>query len=164
MKLRISDIIQDSIVDGKGIRLTVFTQGCPHNCPQCHNPQTHSFEAGKEMDTNMIIQLMKENPLLDGITLSGGEPFVQAKGCAEIARDVHKNHLNVWTYTGYTYEQILNSKKKDWLDLLYETDVLVDGQFLAEKRSIELSFRGSSNQRIIDVQKSLKEKKVVLIQ
>lgn len=163
MKLHISNIIQDSIVDGKGIRLTVFTQGCPHNCPQCHNPQTHSFEGGTEIDTNTIIVSAKENPLLDGITLSGGEPFVQAKACAEIAKGVHKNHLNVWTYTGYTYEQILNSQKKDWLDLLYETDVLVDGRFLVEKRSIELSFRGSSNQRIIDVQKSLKENKVIFI-
>lgn len=163
MNLRVSDIIQDSIVDGKGIRMTIFTQGCPHDCLHCHNPQTHSFEGGKEMDTNKIIEIAKENLLLDGVTLSGGEPFVQAQACAEIAETIRKNHLNVWTYTGYTYEQILFSQKKDWLHLLYQTDVLVDGPFLAEKRSIELLFRGSSNQRIIDVQKSLQQNKVILI-
>ena len=154
MKIRISDIIDDSIVDGKGIRFTIFTQGCFHNCKECHNPSTHDINGGREGDTKKICELIKQNPLLDGITLSGGEPFLQVEPCIELANTAHEIGLDVWAYTGFTYEDLLldNNKKL----LLENVDVLVDGKFDHNKKSLDLDFRGSSNQRIIDVRKSLK--------
>ena len=154
MKIRIAGIVDDSIVDGPGFRLTVFTQGCPHHCPGCHNPQTHDFSGGRDGDTGEIIAQMQENPLLDGVTLSGGEPFCQPVACAEIARAARTAGLNVWSYSGYTFE-VLYAGKEEWRMLLNELDVLVDGPFLLEKRTLECRFRGSSNQRLIDVPKSL---------
>ncbi len=153
MKIRVSEIVDDSIVDGAGIRLAIFTQGCIHNCPGCHNPQTHNVNGGKEMDTREIISLMAENPLLDGITLTGGEPFVQAEQCAELATEAHKLKLNVWTYTGYTIEEIEKNANPNFKHLLENTDVLVDGKFIEAQKSMELKFRGSSNQRVIDMAK-----------
>ena len=154
MKIKVSSVINDSIVDGPGIRLAVFTQGCIHNCPSCHNPQTHDINGGKETTTERIIEVMAENPLLDGVTLTGGDPFVQAKECSEIAKGAHNLGLNVWTYTGYTYEQILNSGNKDFLSLLGNTDVLIDGPFILSERSLNLKFKGSKNQRVIDMKKT----------
>ena len=156
MKFRIAGIANDSIVDGPGLRLTVFTQGCPHRCPGCHNPQTHDFAAGIEGDTDEIIAKMKRNPLLDGVTLSGGEPFSQPEPCAEIARAARSMGLNVWSYSGYTFEELLGQGSEAQRALLEELDVLVDGRFVLEKRSLECRFRGSSNQRLIDVPASLK--------
>lgn len=156
MTIRIAGIVNDSIVDGTGMRFTVFTQGCPHHCPGCHNPQTHDFAGGTQADTDEIIALFRKNPLLDGITLSGGEPFCQSTACLKLARAAHASSLNVWVYSGYTYEELL-SGHADWRALLDETDVLVDGRFQMEKRSLECRFRGSSNQRLIDVPASLKQ-------
>ncbi|MBQ8506009.1 MAG: anaerobic ribonucleoside-triphosphate reductase activating protein [Clostridia bacterium] len=155
MKIRIAGIVNDSIVDGPGFRLTIFTQGCPHHCPGCHNPQTHDFSGGREEETAKILDQMRENPLLDGITLSGGEPFCQSGACAEIARGARAAGLNVWCYTGYTFEELV-AGKSEWMELLREIDVLVDGRFILEKKTLECRFRGSSNQRLIDVKKSLK--------
>ncbi len=155
MKLRISDYISDSIVDGPGLRLTVFTQGCPHSCVGCHNPQTHDPKGGREIDADEIIVPMAENPLLDGLTLSGGEPFLQSAACAFLAQRAHSLGLNVWTYTGYTYEELTDGGREDFLTLLRETDVLIDGRFLIAERSLEVPFRGSRNQRLIDVKRSL---------
>jgi len=152
--------VNDSIVDGPGLRLTVFTQGCPHHCPGCHNPQSHSFEGGQLRDIDEILTMAKENPLLDGITLSGGEPFCQPEACAQIAVGAHKLGLNVWCYTGYSYENLLASKEKR--ALLEQVDILVDGPFILEERSLDIRFRGSKNQRIIDVKNSLLENRVVL--
>lgn len=154
MQIRIAGIVKESIVDGPGFRLAVFTQGCPHRCPGCHNPQTHDFEAGKWMDTSEIARFATENPLLDGVTFSGGEPFCQPEACAEIAREAKKAGLNIWSYSGYTFEQLLNGKK-EYMVLLEQLDVLVDGPFILEKRTLDMRFRGSSNQRLIDVKKSL---------
>ncbi len=154
MKLRIAGVVNDSIVDGPGLRLTIFTQGCPHACPGCHNPQTHDFAGGREVDTAEILRMMADNPLLDGITLSGGEPFSQSEACAELACAAHADGLNVWCYSGYTFEQLLDGKA-EWRSLLNQLDVLVDGPFILEKRTLECRFRGSSNQRLIDVQQSL---------
>lgn len=162
MRISLSGITGDSIVDGPGLRLTIFTQGCLHHCPGCHNPQTHDPEGGSWADTEDILAAAAENPLLDGITLSGGDPFLQPVPCLALAEGAHKIGLNVWTYTGYTWEALLEENDADKLALLKETDVLVDGPFLLAERSLELRFCGSRNQRLIDVKKSLAEGKVVL--
>lgn len=153
MKLRVAGIIEESIVDGPGIRLVVFTQGCKHNCIGCHNPETHSFTGGKLIDIDSIVHMVKSNPLLDGITLSGGEPFEQVKECAILAKKVKELGLSVVTYTGYTFEEIL--KNRNLRELLIYTDILIDGKFDIRKKSLILKFRGSTNQRIIDVKKYL---------
>ena len=164
MKLRIAGIANDSIVDGSGLRLTVFTQGCPHRCPGCHNPQTHDFAGGSERDTDDIIARIKKNPLLDGVTLSGGEPFCQPEACVEIARAAKEMGLNVWSYSGYTFEELIEQGTEAQKAFLQELDVLVDGRFELEKRSLECKFRGSSNQRLIDVPASLKLGQVVEVE
>lgn len=149
MKIRIAGIVDDSIVDGEGVRLTVFTQGCPHHCHGCHNPQTWNLTGGHEIDTEEIVQKLKANPLLSGITFSGGEPFLQPAPLAEIARAAHKLGLDVWSYTGFTLEEL--KKRTDVQQLLNEVDVLVDGPYVEALRDLTLRFRGSSNQRIIDL-------------
>lgn len=160
MNIRIAGIVNDSIVDGPGFRLAIFTQGCPHHCKGCHNPNTHAFDGGKLGETRDIIEKMQENELLDGITLTGGEPFCQPEACLELARAAHHAGLNVWSYSGYTFEE-LQKGQSEWLALLKEVDVLVDGRFILEKRTLECRFRGSSNQRLIDVPKSLEAGRVV---
>ena len=162
MRISLSGVTGDSIVDGPGLRLTIFTQGCLHHCPGCHNPQTHDPEGGSWADTEDILAAAAENPLLDGITLSGGDPFLQPVPCLALAEGAHKIGLNVWTYTGYTWEALLEENDAEKLALLKETDVLVDGPFLLAERSLELRFCGSRNQRLINVKKSLAEDKVVL--
>lgn len=151
MQIRIAGTMNDSIVDGPGLRYTVFTQGCPHGCPGCHNPQSHDFGGGRAVQTEEIIAQIWGNPLLDGVTLSGGEPFCQPEACLAIARAAHEAGLNVWAYSGYTYEQLLEKAP----NLLREVDVLVDGPFVLAQRSLEIKFRGSRNQRLIDVKRSL---------
>lgn len=162
MDICISDIINDSIVDGKGMRLTVFTQGCPHNCKGCHNPQTHDFNGGKIVDTDSIIKIAIENPLLDGITLSGGEPFMQPEACLDIAIKAKKHGLNIWTYTGFTFEEIINSNDNKKIELLKNTDILVDGKFIEEQRSLDILFCGSRNQRIIDIKKTFENNTIII--
>lgn len=155
MDIRIAGTVDDSIVDGPGFRYTVFTQGCFHHCPGCHNPETHDFAGGRVVDTETILAQIRQNPLLDGLTLSGGDPMEQPLPCAELARQAHALGLNVWCYTGYTLEQLLSAAVPDRLALLRETDVLVDGPFLLDQRSLELKYCGSRNQRLIDVKKTL---------
>lgn len=162
MRISLSGVTGDSIVDGPGIRLTIFTQGCPHHCPGCHNPQTHDSNGGSWGDTEDILQAAAENPLLDGITLSGGDPFMQPVPCLALAKGAHKLGLNVWTYTGYTWEALWAENDPEKLALLKETDVLVDGPFLLAERSLELRYKGSKNQRTIDVKRSLETGEVVL--
>ena len=155
MDIRIAGTVDDSIVDGPGFRYTVFTQGCSHHCPGCHNPETHDFAGGRTVDTDAIVAQMRANPLLDGLTLSWGDPMEQPAPCAELARQAHALGLNVWCYTGYTLEQLLQEADPDRMALLRETDVLVDGPFLLAQRSLELKYCGSRNQRLIDVKKTL---------
>ena len=162
MKISLSGVTGDSIVDGPGIRLTIFTQGCPHNCPGCHNPQTHDPNGGSWGDTEDILAAAAENPLLDGITLSGGDPFMQPVPCLELAKGALKIGLNVWTYTGYTWEALWQENAPEKIALLKESDVVIDGPFLLAERSLELKFKGSRNQRTIDVKKSLEAGEVVL--
>lgn len=160
MNIRIAGLVNDSIVDGPGFRFTVFTQGCPHHCAGCHNPQTHDFQGGEDVDTEEIITRIRKNPLLDGITLSGGEPFCQSEACTEIAKAAKKMGLNVWSYSGYTFEELI-SGKDEWRKLLQELDVLVDGRFELDKRTLECRFRGSWNQRLVDVPASLEQRSVI---
>ena len=139
--IRLYGLVTDSIVDGPGFRTSIFTQGCPHHCPGCHNPGSHDFDAGTVYALDDVEAKFSKNPLLDGVTLTGGEPFCQAAACAELARRAHARGLNVWTYTGYTYEKLR--------DLLSE-------------RSLELDFRGSRNQRLIDLGKTRAAGEIVL--
>lgn len=160
--MRIANTVSDSIVDGPGLRFTVFTQGCPHGCPGCHNPETHPPEGGLEASVEELGAQMLANPLTDGLTLSGGDPFLQGEDCARLAHIAHERGLNVWAYTGYTYEKLLELGKPGQLALLAEIDVLVDGPFVMAKKSYEARFRGSTNQRLIDMNKTRAAGKLVL--
>lgn len=149
-KLRISGIADDSIVDGTGIRFTIFTQGCLHNCKGCHNPQTHSPDGGYVVDTDDLFAQISENILLDGVTFSGGEPMLQAEPLVELAKRIKRElHLNLIIYTGYTYEELLAMQDENVNALLDLADVLIDGRYIDSKRDLSLLYRGSSNQRII---------------
>lgn len=163
MKIRLAaDLQTDSIVDGLGIRTVVWTQGCSHNCPNCHNPFTHDFNGGELVDIKDVIDAIYDLEGQTGVTFSGGDPMFQPKACAVLAKIVHEMGMNVWAYTGFTYEQLLEKGNDDILEFLGEIDVLVDGKFDPNKKSLDLEFRGSSNQRIIDVPKSLENHKVIL--
>lgn len=159
--MRIAGLTQDSIVDGPGFRFTVFVQGCGHHCEGCHNPQTHDPCGGTEMTAEEVIREMRSNPLTDGLTLSGGEPFDQPEDCLVLAKAAHESGLNVWAYSGYRFDQLLVDDKKS--ALLQEVDVLIDGPFVLAQRSLALAWRGSRNQRIIDVKQSLAAGEVVII-
>jgi len=153
--MKIANFIQDSIVDGPGFRFTLFTQGCPHHCPGCHNPEALDFAGGREVPVEELIAEMLKNPMTDGLTLSGGEPFAQAEGCAELAAAARAHGLNVWAYSGWTFEALLKEPMPGARKLLELCDVLVDGPFVLARRSLSLLWRGSANQRVLDVQKSL---------
>ncbi|MEG0766026.1 MAG: anaerobic ribonucleoside-triphosphate reductase activating protein [Pseudoflavonifractor sp.] len=162
--MRIANTISDSIVDGPGLRFTVFTQGCTHHCLGCHNPDTHDPAGGREVSLGDLIALLGKNPLTDGLTLSGGDPFFQAADCALLAQEAQRQGKSVWTYTGYTWEQIRAAENPDWDALLAATDVLVDGPFLMAQKSYAALFRGSSNQRLIDLAKTNRAGHLVLWQ
>lgn len=151
MYLPVSGIEAESIVDGPGYRFTIFTQGCPHRCPGCHNPQTHPMEGGELVEIGLLLAEILKNPLLTGVTFSGGEPFLHAGVLAELAGRIHAHGLNVITYSGYTYEELTAGGEHQWKKLLDETDYLIDGPFLLAQKSLQLKFRGSKNQRIIDM-------------
>ncbi|MGG0187805.1 anaerobic ribonucleoside-triphosphate reductase activating protein [Bacillus rhizoplanae] len=146
--MRVMNIIHDSVVDGEGLRTVVFFAGCPHRCFGCHNPQSWNINNGTEVTKEEIIKEIEKNPLTD-VTFSGGDPFFQAAEVKVIAKAVKKMKKNLWIYTGYTLEEIQNSRNNDMIGLLQYADVLVDGRFELEKRDLTLPFRGSSNQRII---------------
>ena len=160
--IRLYGMVNDSIVDGPGYRFSVFTQGCPHHCEGCHNPESHDPEGGTLYTLDEVEKLFSANPLLSGITLSGGEPFMQPAACAELARRAHAKGLDVWTYTGSTLEAHQQSDDPAVHALLNETDVLVDGPFILAQRSLELLYCGSKNQRIIDMNKTRQQGEIVL--
>ena len=166
MKLKINNYISESYVDGPGIRFTVFTQGCIHNCPGCHNPQTHDFNKGIYFDNEKIVELMNRNPVIEGLTLSGGDPLMQIDECLDLAKMVKNQDKNydIVLYTGYTFEQIIEMGKNNdnLMELLKYIDYLIDGPFILKLRDLELNYCGSSNQRVIDVQKTLKENKIII--
>ena len=165
MKLQIAGIVDDSIVDGDGCRLTVFVQGCARRCPGCQNPETQPMEGGHAIDTAAILQQMAENPILSGVTFSGGEPFLQPAPLASLARAVHQRGLDVWSYSGYTLEELQARAQADRATraLLAEVDVLVDGPYEEAERDLTLHFRGSRNQRVIDMKQTKKAGRVVLL-
>ena len=203
--IRLFGTVNDSIVDGPGMRFSVFVQGCSHHCPGCHNPESWAFDAGEEVAIDDVVERIFENKLVSGVTLSGGDPFEQPAACAEIARRVKAAGRNVWVYTGYLYEDLLQriaalpdgvavavgagadagagadiataaneaakapsvaerERLEAVRDLLAYADVLVDGPFVQAKRSLGLKYRGSSNQRLIDMNKTRKAGRVVLWQ
>ena len=151
--LRVAGVVRESIVDGPGLRFTVFAQGCPHGCPGCHNPATHDFAGGTVQTPAALLAEIRRDPLLSGVTFSGGEPFSQAGAFAELARQVRALGLNVLVYTGWTYEQLCAgaAAHPDWTALLEAADYLVDGPFVQAERDLTLPFRGSRNQRILDM-------------
>jgi len=155
--MRIAGIIHDSIVDGPGLRFVVFTQGCMLKCEGCHNPDTWDPGNGTEVPVSDIITDMLSNPLTDGLTLSGGEPFEQAADCARLAAVAVENGLSVWVFSGKTYEELNRESKSkpDIRKLMSLTNVLVDGRFIASERTLSQKWCGSKNQRLIDIQKSI---------
>ena len=152
--LNLSGIISDSIVDGPGIRTTIFCQGCPHHCPGCHNPETWDFGCGTDVPVEDLVDVVGSNPLCRGVTFSGGEPFAQAEGFAKLADLLKEAGYEVASYSGYTFEQLLHGTPAQQA-LLSRLDVLIDGPFVLAERSLQLVFRGSRNQRVLDVPKSL---------
>lgn len=165
-KLNLSGTVNDSIVDGPGIRYVIFVQGCPHHCLGCHNPQTHDFNGGKIVDMEKILSEIRDNPLLGGVTFSGGEPFCQPEALADLGREIKAMNKHLMVYSGYTYEQLLELGKKRpaILELLALADVLVDGPFVEAEKDLSLSFRGSANQRLIDLKKTEEYGTVTLYQ
>ena len=157
--LQVAGIVKDSVVDGPGIRLAVFVQGCPHQCPGCHNQHTQAFAGGKTMTVDEILRMLQENPFWN-LTLSGGEPFAQAAACTALAQGARALGKHVTTYTGGIYEELLSDPAMR--PLVEASDLLIDGPFVQAQRTLEEPFRGSSNQRVIDVQKSLTCGEVVL--
>lgn len=155
-----ADIQPDSILDGSGIRTVIWFQGCLHNCKGCQNPETHDMNGGIVVDVDELKMKLKNLKYQSGITLSGGDPFFQPEAALEIAKFAKSVGLNVWAYTGFTYEALLSDKSR--LDLLKYVDVLVDGKFMIDKKSLNCKFRGSTNQRLINVKKSMEAGGVVL--
>lgn len=154
--IKVCGIVGESITDGPGFRFALFVQGCPHNCPGCHNPQTHPFEGGESLTAQEIFAMIKKNPLIRGVTFSGGEPMCQSEALLPLAKMIKEAGMELAIYTGYTFEEIAKDP------LLAYADVVVDGRFMMDEKSYELKFKGSRNQRVIDVKKSLEAGKVVL--
>lgn len=163
MELRINGIVRESVVDGPGIRYVIFAQGCDHYCPDCHNPDTHDHFGGKKVETEKILADLKAVRLLKGVTFSGGEPFLQAKVLAFLGRKIKDVGLDLVTYTGYLFEDLLERSKQnpEYLELLQTTDLLIDGPFVLALRDLNLLYRGSTNQRIIEVPQSLKKGRAI---
>lgn len=155
--IRLSGIIHESLVNGPGIRRVFFSQGCKHNCKECFNPETHSFDGGELRDMDELIEDLRSNPIIGGVTFSGGDPFEQADKFSYMAQRIKELGLNIWCYTGYKFEYILNNLKDNeaWDKLINNIDVLVDGRFEITLRDESIKYRGSSNQRVIDVKSSL---------
>ncbi|MEI6286425.1 MAG: anaerobic ribonucleoside-triphosphate reductase activating protein [Bacillota bacterium] len=167
MSIRIAGIITESVVDGPGLRLVLFCQGCYHNCPGCHNPDTHDLSGGTEVKQEQVMKLIDEAPLIRGVTFSGGEPMLQAEQLLTIARYVKfvKNY-DLVTFTGFVYEDLLRIAEENNAvrELLQLTDWLIDGPYLEKERDLSIAFRGSRNQRIVDVQRSIVEKQTVTVE
>lgn len=158
--LSILDIIEDTTVDGPGFRTAVYAAGCPNRCPGCHNPESWDIDHGHRMSTEEILKIVLADPFAD-VTFSGGDPMFQPEEFAQLAHDIkQRSRKNIWCYTGYIFEDLLRNPKQT--QLLKYIDVLVDGKFEEKLRDEELCFRGSSNQRLIDVQASLKRDETVL--
>lgn len=165
MRIRIAGITHESLVDGPGLRTVIWGQGCPHGCPGCHNVHTQDPAGGAEVGIEEIFRQTDRSFLAQGITLSGGEPFLQPAAFARLAGYAREKGLDVWAYTGFTFEKLLQLSEQQpaVLELLRAVDVLVDGPFVEAEKDLNLVFRGSGNQRIIDVPRSLDKKAPVVI-
>jgi anaerobic ribonucleoside-triphosphate reductase activating protein len=151
--LRILNILEDTMVDGPGFRTSIYCAGCRHRCAGCHNPQSWAFDGGHDMTVDQIMRIIEADPYTQGVTFSGGDPMYQAKAFAELARQIHRRtQKDIWCYTGFTFESLIHDDQRE---LLAELDVLVDGPYIQSLRDTDLLFRGSSNQRLIDVQASI---------
>jgi len=159
-KLKLSGVVKESTVDGPGLRYTIFAQGCPHECKGCHNPDSHDFDGGYEQDIASLAKDIKKNKYLSGITLSGGEPFCQAAAFCTLC-DILPG-IQVIVYSGYTFDEIIANE--DFMPLLLKTDILIDGRYEEETKNPLLIFRGSENQRVIDVKQSLLQNKIIEIE
>ncbi|MHB1392297.1 MAG: anaerobic ribonucleoside-triphosphate reductase activating protein [Clostridia bacterium] len=162
MELRVAGIVKESVVDGPGFRYVIFAQGCTHGCKGCHNPDTHALDRGYGVDTDSLVEDIKQSRYIDGVTFSGGEPLLQAEAFIHIAEKLKESNINIVCYTGFTFEELVESKDECCIKLLGLTDMLIDGPYMEELKDISLTYRGSTNQRIIDVKSSIREKKVVL--
>lgn len=151
--------IENTIVDGPDVRLYIAFQGCRHNCPGCFNPSCHSFTSGVLVDIKEVKEKIANSRYIAGITFSGGDSIEQPEAVKELSIYAHSLGLNIWLYSGYTFEQLLKDKQK--MEALKEVDVLVDGPYIQQQRDLSLAFRGSRNQRIIDIQQSIKRGKLV---
>ena len=159
--MKILDIVHDSIVDGIGLRTVIFFAGCPHKCKNCHNPESWDINNGYDITKEQIIEEIKNNPITQGITLSGGDPFYQAEEVKELAKELKTLSYNIWIYTGYTFEEIYYGDDKSAKELLELCDVLIDSKYIDELKDLRLAFKGSSNQRIIDIQETIKNNKII---
>ncbi len=164
--IRLAGIVRESIVDGPGFRFAVFCQGCPHGCPDCHNKETHDFTGGQEVELERILKEIDKNPLLSGVTFTGGEPFCQPEALTALAREIKKRNLDIVAFSGYTYEQLmeLSKERPAVLSLLEHTNLLIDGPFIKEEKDLTLFFRGSRNQRIIDLDATRRKGRLTLWQ
>lgn len=162
--IRLASFIDESIVDGPGIRTVIFFQGCPHHCLNCHNPSSHPFDKGKLFTIEEAVKMCLDNQLARGVTISGGEPFAQIEALEQFVKLFHELRPNqdIVIFTGYTYEELLGFHNPAVFNILKETFLLIDGRYIDEKRDLTLFYRGSSNQRVIDVQKTLKAGEIIL--
>lgn len=163
--MKIAGFYDESISNGIGWRAVLFVSGCPHHCPGCHNKEAQDFNYGTEFNKEEILNKIKDNSILNGITISGGEPLCREniKEVCEFIKDVKKikPNFNIWCYSGYTFEELLNRKDEATNECLNQIDVLVDGEFKQDQKDPTLKFRGSSNQRILDVKNTLKTHKFI---
>lgn len=166
MNVQLAGLVEESVVDGPGMRFVIFTQGCKHQCEGCHNPQTHDMNGGQTVTISYLEEQIDKQQLIRGVTFSGGEPFLQPKAMAHLARYAKNKGLHTMAYTGYTFEKLLSMSKtdRDIADFLSHLDMLVDGPFILAQRDITLQFRGSSNQRILDVPASVRQGEAVIWQ
>ncbi|SEF97074.1 anaerobic ribonucleoside-triphosphate reductase activating protein [Caloramator fervidus] len=161
MKIRIAGIEKESFVDGPGIRYAIFAQGCSHNCKGCHNPSTHDFNKGVLMDVEDIYNDILKRRFIDGVTFTGGDPFFQAEAFSYLANMLKKHNYHIIAYSGFYFDDLIKEDK--YLNLLKNIDILIDGPFILKERDLKLKFRGSRNQRIIDVKRSLELNKVITV-
>ena len=160
MTIRVLSVLHDTTVDGPGLRTSIYCAGCGHHCPGCHNPQSWDFDGGEERSVDDLMAEITEDPFAD-VTFTGGDPLYQAAAFTELARRVkQETNKNIWCYTGFLFEDIRD--KAQFQELFNHIDVIVDGRFDLSQRNEDLPFRGSANQRIIDVQKSLREDNIVM--
>ena len=162
--IRLAGIAENSLVNGKGLRKVFFSQGCSHHCDGCFNQHTWEFAGGRMFDMDELVQKVKDEPFLDGVTFSGGDPFQQADKFAYLAKKLHEANINIWAYTGYTFEELMKLAQTNphIKQMINNVDVIVDGRFMKDKMSENLKYCGSSNQRVIDVKSSLNENKIIL--